>query len=168
MLVPPERIFCEREEEDISEEQTKVFYHSKLRFLPLNIHFFKKGLSYIWYGKYSTYTGLNLLSIQLFNIASFYRTSPPLSCHSTRTFVCVCVCVYIYIYIYIYIKKKKMRVMERVRILSFVLQSESRPVTPSTDSTESAMGEEDPNDPEWTVEEEREFERERLKASIKR
>jgi KAT8 regulatory NSL complex subunit 1 len=47
--------------------------------------------------------------------------------------------------------------------------SESRPVTPSTDSTESAMGEgEDPNDPEWTVEEEREFERERLKASIKR
>lgn len=45
----------------------------------------------------------------------------------------------------------------------------SRPVTPSTDSTESALGEgEDPNDPEWTVEEEREFERERLKASIKR
>jgi len=53
--------------------------------------------------------------------------------------------------------------------LSSLLQSESRPVTPSTDSTESAMGEgEDPNDPEWTVEEEREFERERLKASIKR
>ncbi|PSN48058.1 hypothetical protein C0J52_03439 [Blattella germanica] len=45
----------------------------------------------------------------------------------------------------------------------------SRPVSPSTDSTESALGEgEDPNDPEWTVEEEKEFERERLKASIKR
>jgi len=59
--------------------------------------------------------------------------------------------------------------MECDNILYFLLQSESRPVTPSTDSTESAMGEgEDPNDPEWTVEEEREFERERLKASIKR
>ena len=31
------------------------------------------------------------------------------------------------------------------------------------------MGEgEDPDDPEWTVEEEKQFERERLKASIKR
>ncbi|KAJ9601112.1 hypothetical protein L9F63_000747, partial [Diploptera punctata] len=29
--------------------------------------------------------------------------------------------------------------------------NESRPVSPSTDSTESALGEgEDPNDPEWT------------------
>lgn len=47
--------------------------------------------------------------------------------------------------------------------------NESRPVSPGTDSTESAMGEgEDPNDPEWTVEEEREFEKERMKASIKR
>lgn len=46
---------------------------------------------------------------------------------------------------------------------------ESRPVSPSTDSTESAIGEgEDPNDPEWTVEEEREFERDRVKSSVKR
>ena len=51
----------------------------------------------------------------------------------------------------------------------FWFQNESRPVSPSTDSTESALGEgEDPNDPEWTVEEEREFERERVKSSIKR
>ncbi|KAJ9601111.1 hypothetical protein L9F63_000746 [Diploptera punctata] len=47
--------------------------------------------------------------------------------------------------------------------------NESRPVSPSTDSTESALGEgEDPNDPEWTVEEEKEFERDRMKSSIKR
>lgn len=43
----------------------------------------------------------------------------------------------------------------------------SRPVSPSTDSTESAICEgEDPNDPEWTVDDEKEFER--IKTSAKR
>lgn len=45
----------------------------------------------------------------------------------------------------------------------------SQPASPSTDSTESALGEgEDPNDPEWTVEEEKEFERDRMKTTVKR
>ncbi|XP_067012430.2 KAT8 regulatory NSL complex subunit 1 isoform X2 [Anabrus simplex] len=49
------------------------------------------------------------------------------------------------------------------------LDEVSRPVSPSTDSTESALGEgEDPNDPEWTVEEEKEFEREKTKNMVKR
>ncbi|KAK7870995.1 hypothetical protein R5R35_012190 [Gryllus longicercus] len=45
----------------------------------------------------------------------------------------------------------------------------SQPASPGTDSTESALGEgEDPNDPEWTVEEEKEFERDRMKMAVKR